>query len=567
MSINDRSSRRRRGIAWPVGHVLALAPVDVWVRMIVRSGGVRPRYWLRLGFILITSFVGTIATVHERVVLSLLWWVRNKKKRRAGSPSHQENQIEHEPGAVVIVGYYRTGTTHLQNLMSCDGRFVTPRWSQCLAGQGFVFGWAMIRFVLVPFLGQTRPQDAVGFGPNWPGEDDFALCSWGGCSSIPGRFIWPSRWDDWKRWHGLEGLSDKEMNRWRSLMAMFVWKITRGKQNRDRVVLLKTPSHTARIAELDRLFNGRVKFVHLVREPGAVIDSNVRLHESLAGHLLEDGPDVQTLRDRIVEEYAQTETKCCQEAEAIGSGRFVRVRYQDLRNDAIGTMRSIYGTLGMDFDERAQASVEGYLGQLGAYESTKEVIELGEVTGNEETIKAEMIERYKLDAEPIARVEIEHVEDESAKTWRGIGSGMLVAIGCIALWLGAVWAVHSIWPGFHPRLIPAVWVCGAVIGMGARKAAGNGSVGLGIAASALTVFVVVSVAFPVSVINYNFASTPGYTTQDWLYHNAKYGFEGLRSVASMVFIVLGAVTAYRHGVANDIPIPGRPSKTDPKVHK
>ncbi len=555
MSIKDRPVKRNQSIAWPVAHVMALAPLDVWIGMVRRSGGVHPRYWLRFGFIVVTSLIGTIATVHERVVLSII------RRKRFGT----NHQINHQ--VIVIVGYYRTGTTHLQNLMSCDDRFVTPRWSQCLAGQGFVFGWAMIRFVLVPFLGQTRPQDAVGFGPNWPGEDDFALCSWGGCSSIPGRFIWPSQWNDWKRWHDLENLNEQELNRWRSLMTMFVWKITRGKKNRNRVVLLKTPSHTARIAELDRLFNGHVKFVHLVRDPGAVIDSNVRLHESLKSHLLEDGLDVQTIRDRIVEEYANTESKCGQEAKAIASDRFVRIRYQDLRNNAIGTMRSIYNTLGMNFDEQTQASIKEYLGRIGAYKSKKEEVGLGKVTDNEEMIKAEMIERYKLDAEPVARVAIEHVENESAKTWRGIGSGMLVAIGCITLWLGAVWTVHSIWPSVHPRLIPAVWVCGALIGMSVRKAAGNGSLGLGIAASTLTVFVVLSVAFPVSVINHNFASTLGYTTQDWLYHNAKYGLEGLQSVASMVFIVLGAVTAYRHGAANNIPIPGRSPKTDPEVHK
>ncbi len=544
MSINDRPSTKNRGIAWPVAHVLALAPIDVWVRLIVRSGGVRPRYWLRFGFILVTSFVGTIATVHERVVLSAV-------RRRLFEAEPQINRR-----VIVIVGYYRSGTTHLQNLMSCDDRFVTPRWSQCLAGQGFVLGWSILRFVLVPFLGQTRPQDAVGFGPDWPGEDDFALCSWGGCSSIPGRFIWPSRWDDWKRWHGLEGLSEKELDRWRSLMAMFVWKITRRKKNRDRVVLLKTPSHTARVAELDRLFNGHVKFVHLVREPGAVIDSNVRLHESLAGHLLEDGPDVQTIRERIVEEYASTETKCSREGEAIGSDRFVRVRYQDLQSDAIGTVRGIYKTLGLGFDERVEASVRSYLGRVGAYESTKKTIKLGQVSADEEAIKAEMVARYKLDDEPIARVEIEHIEAPAAKVWRGIGSGVLIALACTTAWIGIVWTLHSLWPSVHPRLIPAVWVCGAVIGMGMRKAAGNGSVGVGIAASSLTVLVVLMAAFPVSVINYNFASGAGYTAQDWVYHNAKYGFEGLRSVASLVFIALGAVTAYRHGRSGAANVPG-----------
>jgi hypothetical protein len=534
MDMNIQKTRSSGGPAWPVAHLLALAPLDVWIRMLIRSGGVKPRYWVRLGFILMTSFVGTIATVHERMVLAVI------RRRLFGVDA----QINHR--AVIIVGYYRSGTTHLQNLMSCDARFVTPKWYQCLAGQGFWLGWSIIRFVLVPFLGTTRPQDSVGFGPSWPAEDDFALCTSGGCSSIPGRFIWPSKWDNWKRWHGLEGLSDKELNRWRSLMAMFVWKMTRGK-NKSKVLLLKTPSHTARIAELDRLFKGDVSFVHLVREPTDVIDSNVRLHASLNGHLLEKASDVQTVRQRIVEEYAETEEKCCEESKTIGSGRFIRVRYQDLRADGCGTMRKVYDTLGLKWDTHTELAVQRYLGSLGVYSSAKEEIELGAVNKREEEVKSEMIRRYRLDDEPACRVKIEHVADSPAKIWRGFGSAALIANLCALAWIGTVWGIHTMMPDVRMRFVPLVWVCGALIGMGAKKASGTGARSVGIFAAALTVLVVVGVSFPVTVINWNWASGEGYDFGDWVYHNAKGGFEGIRSVASVIFILLGAATAYRHG--------------------
>ncbi len=546
MDSNDRNSGPTRGIAWPVAHVLALAPLDVWAGMVRRSGGIRPRYWVRFGFILVTSFVGTISTVHERVVLNVI------RRRRFGD----DPKIEHEPGAVVILGYYRSGTTHLQNLMSCDRRFVTPRWSQCLAGQGFVMGWSILRFVLVPFLGSTRPQDAVGFGPDWPAEDDFALCTWGGCSSIPGQLIWPSKWDDWKQWHGLERLSDSELNRWRSLMAMFVWKLTRGK-NRTKVVLLKAPSHTARVAELDRLFKGNIRFVHLVREPGAVIDSNVRLHDALKAHLLEDAPAVQAVRDRIVEEYASTESKCCDEAQAIAPDRFVRIRYQDLRSDGIGTLRNVYESLGIAWNDETQASLKHYLESLGEYTSTKESIELGEITEHEEQVKGEMVARYGLDQPAVPSVEVEAIDKPPAMRVQGMLSSIAIACVCAMVWVGAVWAIHSIWTDSHMRLVPAVWICGSIIGIGTNKASRTGTQGMGIIAAAMTVLVVVAVAFPVTVINWNFASTPGYTTWDWIYHNAKGGYEGLRSVASVVFILLGAMTAYRHASATGPTVPGK----------
>ena len=163
----------------PVPHMLALAPLDVWARLIARSGGVGPRYWLRLAGVLLTSTVGTVATLPERVLVWL--WLA----ARGGDPA----RFDHPPGVIVVAGYYRSGTTHVHNLLACDPGVVTPRWAQAMAPQGFRLSWWLTRLLLVPFVGGSRPQDAVGFGPMWPGEDDFALAGWGACSTLPGRLV------------------------------------------------------------------------------------------------------------------------------------------------------------------------------------------------------------------------------------------------------------------------------------------------------------------------------------------------------------------------------------------
>ena len=531
------------GFARPVAHILALVPLDFWFRAMRSHGGIRPRYWLRFAFIVFTSFVGTIATAHERVMVWMIW------RMRFGSTG----RYIHKPGVVVILGYYRSGTTHLQNLMSCDDRLVSPRWYQCLAGQGFWFGWSLIRFILVPFLGSSRPQDAVGFGPSWPGEDDFALCTWGRCSSIPGRFVFPSRWDEWKRWHTLEGLSEQELNRWRRLTSMFVWKITRKRRDQKKIVLLKSPSHTARVAELNRLMNGRVQFVHLVREPKSVIDSNVRLAHALSAHLLEDAPDVQIVRDRIVEEYAYTESKCCDELAQIPDDRKVRVRYQDLRADPIGTLEHVYSSIGMELDSKRHDAMIAYLQGIGAYTSAKESIDLGQVSEVETQVSSQMISRYGLDAQTNARAEIEEVEPQSSRPWRGVVVGIVMMIVCALVWIALAFGVTERLD-LRMRMVPLVWVVGAVIGLSMRRAAIIGTRRIGVVAAILTMLVVIIVAFPIALIHYNFAANDG--TRAWIYHNTKYGIQGVSAIAPMVFIVLGMVTAYRHGSQSGAGAPG-----------
>lgn len=527
-----------------MAHLLALAPLDVWVRMLGRADGVHPTYWARLAFVLFTSFVGTVISAHER----LLWYVWGL------IPMNRQRLEQHGPEVVVILGYYRSGTTHLHNLLACDDRFVTPRWYQCLAGQGYVLAWMLIRFLLVPFLGRTRPQDRVGFGPEWPGEDDFALATWGGCSSIAGRHVFPKNRDRWQGWHALEGLSEEQLGTWRRLTRRFIFKATRGKRN--RVVVLKSPSHTARVAELDRLFGGRVRFVHLVREPGAVIDSNVRMFHALRHHALQELPDVQSIRDEIVSEYEATERKCTQELGMMGDDRWVRVRFKDLRSDPLGMLGSIYSGFGMAFDEAARARVRAYLGSLGSYANARESIELGEVTEEERRVCKEMTERYGLGAPESKGRPIEYVPREEARIWHGVLAALGIGVACWVGWLAIVWLMQVLGTGLQMRLVALVWPVGALIGMGARRASGGrGTRALGVWCGALTLVVVVTVLFPISVVIWNWAKDDGFDA--WWYHNWRNVWQALRGTSSIVLVVLGVLSAYRHASEDGAIVPGR----------
>ncbi len=544
MPVKSPSDRQRGwtkpGIAWPVAHLLALAPLDVWVRMLARAD-VQPRYWGRMAFILFTSFVGTAISVHERIAMALYW--------RSG---HGRRALERfEPRAIVIVGYYRSGTTHLHNLMSCDRRVVTPRWYQCLVGQGYVLAWLLVRVLLVPFLGRTRPQDSVGFGPEWPGEDDFAMAGWGGCSSLAGRHVFPQHWDRWKCWHDLQELNEAQRGTWRRLMLRFMFKVTRGRT--DRVVLLKTPSHTARIAELDRLFDGRVQFVHLVREPLAVIDSNVRMMHALRNHALEDLPDVQTIRERIVEEYDASERKCCQELESLGEDRWVRVRFADLRSDPMGTLRTVYDAVGIELNAQTHKRVVAYLGSLGSYRSEHEAIALGTSSEHERGVCEAMTARYGLSEAAKRGKPMAYAPRAQARVTRGVLAAMGVAMMCWGAWLLLVGGQHAM--GGEMRLFVLIWVSGALIGIGARKASGRGTRWLGVWCGLLTLILVPSILFPVSVINWNWAANDGFDA--WWYHNWRNVAQALAGTSSKVLVVLGVLSAYRHASEDGPIVPGR----------
>ena len=218
---------------------MSLAPLDAWVRLLFfPRAKVGLRYSLRLAIALTTSAIATIVTLPERLVLALLFRFRK-----------QPNDPNRAP--IFILGYYRSGTTYLQYLLGRDPSLYTPRWLQALAPQGFVLSWSLLRFgLMLPFMGATRPVDALAFGPDVPAEDDIALSNWAAASALPGRMLLPQQHDFYDRFLYLNDLNGAELSRWRSYLEAFAQKISILASRRR--LLFKSPSHTARVKALLR---------------------------------------------------------------------------------------------------------------------------------------------------------------------------------------------------------------------------------------------------------------------------------------------------------------------------
>src|SRR5262245_62023548 len=123
--IPDKQSRLHNWPpAFPYPHFMGFAALDVWFRLLFSCPiSIPPRYWLRLAFALVLSLLFTVLTLPERVLTGLwlkLWRPRNPL-----------------PGPMIVLGYYRSGTTLLQYLLSRDPNLYAPHWAQAFAPQGF----------------------------------------------------------------------------------------------------------------------------------------------------------------------------------------------------------------------------------------------------------------------------------------------------------------------------------------------------------------------------------------------------------------------------------------------
>lgn len=530
------TTRRRSPIAPPVGHFNAFAPPEVWLRMLADARfRVPPRYWLRLAWALLACVCGFVITLPERLLLApLLRW-----KFRGERPA-----FDHPPGVVIVLGYFRSGTTHLHNLLSCDERFVTPRWRHCVAPQGFWLSWTVLRALFIPFVPNTRPHDDVPFGPDWPGEDDFAACNWTLASSLPGRFVFPRRRAHWARYHTLEGLTPKELRNWRWAMAAFLWKLSRA--NPSRPILLKSPSHLARIDRLVELLGAdRVRFIHIGRDPEAVIRSNVAMHQRLEPmYGLQDPAPAEETREYLIDEYHRSVERFAAQSET-GDARVARVRFQDLVADPLGELERAYREVGLEWTPQTQSSVASYLHEIGTYtpRHSKAREDAPARDPRLEAIATTLdLDRPAIEARAVPAPQ--RAVTQSAR--RGWAVLLLAPVALAAIWLPLAWVAQD-------RMDVLIWPAGLMIGLATIRAARVGSVALGAGAAVLTLLLYVSVIYPATWLAYGHGwNRPAYDS--WLaIRNSLLTRVGVDHVA----LAIGMLTAYRVGSRKHLRPPGR----------
>lgn len=526
--------------ALPRPHFMGLAPLDVWVRMLARRGAwsrVHPRYWVRLGWCLFTSALGTALTMPERMAVGVWRAARGWDGRRGGSPVK----------VLCILGYYRSGTTHLHYVLSCDPAMTTPRWYQVLAPQGWAVSWLFLRWFLVPFLGSTRPQDDVAIGPEWPAEDDFALCNWTLSSTLPGRMVLPREWE--ATWRGLHEFSgrDEERRRFGRVVRAFAWKIAR--LDGGRRVILKTPAHTARVKALLEAFGPEnVKFVHIARDPAAVVKSNVAMHGRFEPYLLQDAAGEADVRRRVIEEYDATERRFLEEAASIPKGSLSRVRYQDLIADPMTELQRVYGELGLDWSEDLEERFARYLRSVADYRAGTKRVERASPDrdrpppgllpeGGEDEL-AWMHEAFGHGRPAREKRELPRGTEGVASRVSRLGMAADTAIPMLlwcAAWLGAAWVLRD-------RLDWMTWPAGVIAGVTTRRVAGRGSVGLGVWAAALTMAAYAVVAYPATCLAFYAERKPMPWGDVW--DSTR---DGLLAINNAVWVFLGVGTAWRIG--------------------
>jgi omega-hydroxy-beta-dihydromenaquinone-9 sulfotransferase len=195
-----------------------------------------------------------------------------------------------------------------------------------------------------------------------PQEDEFALCIASLRSPYPGMFSFPRRADHYDRYLTLQGVPEREVEEWKATFRWFLQKLT---LRHRRPLLLKSPTHTARVRLLLELFPG-ARFVHIHRDPYAVFQSARHLYQRMwAIHLLQK-PAVD-LEEQILQRYTRMHDAFFEQRALIPEGRFHEIRFEDLERDPMGQLRVTYERLGLTGFETFLPRLQQHVDSLAGY--------------------------------------------------------------------------------------------------------------------------------------------------------------------------------------------------------
>jgi hypothetical protein len=214
---------------------------------------------------------------------------------------------------------------------------------------------------------KKRLMDNMALSFSTPQEEEFAPALLSLRSLYLG-MSFPRAMPRYSRFFTFDDASAEDREAWKSALLYFVRKMTfhRG----QRPLILKSPSHTAKIRMLLELFPD-ARFVHIHRHPYEVYQSQLKFHDTVLWHTYLQRPDRSRLSDEILERYRVLFAAYFRDQPSIPPGRFHELSFAELENDPIGSVQRLYSALGIQGFNTAQAQLESYVDTLRGYEKNR----------------------------------------------------------------------------------------------------------------------------------------------------------------------------------------------------
>jgi hypothetical protein len=276
-------------------------------------------------------------------------------------------RLQDMPPPVFILGHWRSGTTHLYQLMVEAGfGFVPPvatglPWDMLLLGR-------LARRQIEARLPADRWIDKVPVNPDSPQEDEIALANMSPLSIYHGIYFPARLRENIAAGVFFDGPDPAEIERWKATFLYFLRKLSL--QQGGRRLLIKNPVYTARLAMLADLLP-QAKFIHIYRNPLDVLRSMRNFWAKLLGQFALQAYALDGVDAIIVDTYRRMMERLVEDAAALPAHRFAQMRYEEFMAAPLPMLETAWTQLDLGGFAPHLAAFGRYLRAQAAFEPNR----------------------------------------------------------------------------------------------------------------------------------------------------------------------------------------------------
>jgi hypothetical protein len=292
---------------------------------------IAPKFYWRAFLNALASFILSVLSIGDALVYVL---VRNKIKKI--------------PPPLFILGHWRSGTTHLHNLICLDERAGYSTTFQTVFPH-LLFGFHRPLFWLMNVvMPEKRPVDNVLLNARNPQEEEFGLANITPMSYYHWWYF-PADWDEIQQAYlSLENLPEKQREAWKKIYLRYIKRalIREGKY----WFVSKNPPNTARIKLLLEVFPD-ARFVYIKRNPYEVFVSSQRFFKAISEPLRLQHISNDAFDAHILEAYCTLYDAYQEQKSLIPKNRLVEMKYEDFIQNEVSYLRFLYNQLEIKLPE------------------------------------------------------------------------------------------------------------------------------------------------------------------------------------------------------------------------
>jgi omega-hydroxy-beta-dihydromenaquinone-9 sulfotransferase len=316
------------------------------IRMIRRNPvSLRPKYLVRLIFLVQSSIWSTVFSRVETV--------------KYGKALNR-HPVPQDP--VFIIGHWRTGSTFLHQLMARDPNLTTPTLFQVAQPESFLTAYHYYKPLFRSVVSKHRPMDMVRLGMNEPQEDEYAIFRMTRYSPLE-KLIFPEPGKYFLTGVGSFLPSPDGTRDWEQKVLHFFRKIH---FQTGRRIVSKNPFNSLRINQLIKLFPN-ARFIHIVRNPMDSVPSTIHMWSIVQRQNCLNRNRRRPLPDEVCDVMNFMMERISEQVKGLPSERYCTVRFEDLEQDPAGTLKTLYGCLGIPFTPEFEKKIGQFLEEVSGY--------------------------------------------------------------------------------------------------------------------------------------------------------------------------------------------------------